>query len=153
MYGKLMSIPDSLIGDYFELLTDMPDEELDAIRESIDKRTTNPMEHKKRLAREIVAYFHSREEAQAAEDAFVATFSKGELPEDVPEVPAPNGEFKLSSFLAQHGLAASASEANRLIDQGAVEINGVKATRKTDGLKTGDTIRVGKHRFVRIGRP
>jgi tyrosyl-tRNA synthetase len=110
------------------------------------------MEHKKRLAREIVTYFHSRADAEAAEAAFVATFSKGELPEDVPEVPAPssNGAFKLAAFLAEHGLAASTSEANRLIDQGAVEINGEKASRKTDGLKPGDTIRVGKHRFVRI---
>lgn len=150
MYGKLMSIPDSLIGDYFELLTDVPDEELDEIRASIEKRAVNPMEHKKRAAREIVAYFHSREAAQTAEDAFVATFSKGELPDDVREVPIPNGNFKLAAFLAEHGLAASGSEANRLIDAGAVEINGEKATRKTDGLKPGDTIRVGKHRFVRI---
>ena len=152
MYGKLMSIPDSLIGDYFELLTDVPDEELDAIRESIDKRAVNPMEHKKRLAREIVGYFHSREAAQGAEAAFVATFSKGELPENAPEVPVPSGNFKLASFLAENGLAPSASEANRLIDAGAVEINGEKATRKTDGLKPGDTIRVGKHRFVRIAQ-
>lgn len=154
MYGKLMSIPDSLIGDYFELLTDVPDEELDAIRGSIERRTANPMQHKKHLAREIVAYFHGQDAAQGAEDAFVATFSKGELPEDVPEVPAPDGgAFKLSNFLAQAGLAASASEANRLIDAGAVEINGAKATRQTDGLKPGDTIRVGKHRFVRIAQP
>lgn len=150
MYGKLMSIPDSLIGDYFELLTDVPDDELDAIRESIEKRAVNPMEHKKRLAREIVGYFHSREAAESAEEAFVATFSRGEIPTDVPDVPLPNGTFKLASFLAENGLAASASEANRLIDAGAVEINGEKATRKTDGLKPGDTIRVGKHRFVRV---
>jgi tyrosyl-tRNA synthetase len=155
MYGKLMSIPDSLIGDYFELLTDVPNAELDGIRESLVKRAVNPMEHKKRLAREIVTYFHSRDEAQAAEDAFVATFSKRELPEDVPEVPPPtgNGAFKLAAFLTENGLAASTSEANRLIDQGAVEINGEKATRKTDGLRPGDTIRVGKHRFVRIANP
>jgi tyrosyl-tRNA synthetase len=151
MYGKLMSIPDSLIGHYFELLTDVPDEELDAVRESIEKRMANPMEHKKRLAREIVGYFHSREAAQAAEDAFVRTFSKREEPEAAREIPAPaNGEFKLAAFLAQNGLAASTSEANRLIDAGAVEVNGQKATRKTDGLKPGDTIRVGKHRFARI---
>lgn len=153
MYGKLMSIPDSLIGDYFELLTDVPDDELDAIRESISKRAVNPMEHKKRLAREIVGYFHSREAAQQAEDAFVATFSKGEIPTDVPEVPLPSGNFKLANFLADVGLAASASEANRLIDAGAVEINGEKVRRggrKVDRLSAGDTIRVGKHRFVRV---
>jgi tyrosyl-tRNA synthetase len=150
MYGKLMSIPDKLIGDYFELLTDVPDDELDAIRGSIDRRTANPMEHKKRLAREIVGYFHSREAAQAAEDAFVATFSKGEMPADVPEVGLPDGSFKLANFLVDVGLAPSASEANRLIDAGAVEINGEKATRKVDRLNGGDTIRVGKHRFVRV---
>lgn len=151
MYGKLMSIPDSLIGDYFELLTDVPDDEVDAIRESVAKHAENPMEHKKRLAREIVGYFHGGDEAQGAEDAFVRTFSKGEEPEDAREVPLPaNGAFKLAAFLAQNGLAASTSEANRLIDAGAVEINGKKADRKTDGLQPGDTIRVGKHRFARV---
>ena len=150
MYGKLMSIPDSLIGDYFELLTDVPDDELDAIRGSIEKRTVNPMEHKKRVAREITGYFNGSEAAEQAEAAFVRTFSKGEMPDNVPEVSAPNGSFKLANFLVDVGAASSVSEATRLIDQGAVEINGEKATRTVERLNAGDTIRVGKHKFLRI---
>ena len=150
MYGKLMSIPDSLIGDYFELLTDVPDDDLDAISESIAKHTVNPRDQKMRLAREIVGYFHSREAAQQAEEAFIATFSKGEMPKDVPEVSAPGTSVKLANFLVDAGLAPSASEAGRLIDAGAVEINGEKATRQINRLNAGDTIRVGKHRFVRV---
>jgi tyrosyl-tRNA synthetase len=83
MYGKLMSVPDHLIADYFELLTDVPDDEVAAIRDSIEKRTANPRDAKMRMAREIVAIFHGADAAKAAEDTFVRTFSKRELPEDV----------------------------------------------------------------------
>ncbi len=80
MYGKLMSLPDNLIATYIELLTDVPDDEVAAIQESIEKRTANPRDAKMRMAREIAAIFHGAEAAQAAEDAFVRTFSKRELP-------------------------------------------------------------------------
>ena len=81
-----MSIPDTLIADYFELLTDIPDDEVAEIRESVEKRTANPMEAKKRLAREITAQFHDEPSAREAEDAFTRTFSKRETPEDIPSV-------------------------------------------------------------------
>ena len=90
MFGKLMSIPDSLIMDYFELLTDVPDGELAHIRNSIEKRTENPMDHKMRRAREIVAQFHSEDAAREAEEGFVRVFRKGELPEEgLPSVEIP----------------------------------------------------------------
>ena len=169
MYGKLMSVPDKLIADYIELLTDVPDDEVAEIRDSIEKRTANPRDAKMRMAREIVAQFHGDEAAQAAEDAFVRTFSKRELPEDVRDVRvalssynvdapfAPGGRptgrtpsRKIPGLLVDLGLVSSRSEAVRLIDAGAVEINGTRVTGPVWHLADGDVIRVGKHKFVRI---
>jgi tyrosyl-tRNA synthetase len=164
MYGKLMSVPDKLIADYIELLTDVPDDEVAAIRESIKKRTANPRDAKMRMAREIVAQFHGADAAQAAEDAFVRTFSKRELPvpEDVPErklsfrealaaAPAGNGSgVRLPWLLAHLDLAASVSEANRLVKQRAVEIDGEVVQEPNAALRDGMLIRVGKHRFLRV---
>src|SRR4030067_936459 len=80
MFCNLMSIPAPLIMDYFELLTGVPDGELADIRQSIEKRTANPMEHKMRLAREIVSQFHSWDVAEEANAGFERTFRKRELP-------------------------------------------------------------------------
>jgi len=173
MYGKLMSVPDSQIATYIELLTDVADDEVDAIRESIEERTVNPRDQKMRMAREIVAEFHGKDAATSAEDAFVRTFSKRELPTSIPEVivsladyllPAvkmgpkslandPKFRVHIARFLADLGLAPSGSEAARLLKAGAVEINGEKVTGTTADLESGDTIRVGKHKFVKIVDP
>ncbi|OGO47256.1 MAG: tyrosine--tRNA ligase [Chloroflexi bacterium RBG_16_64_32] len=160
MYGKLMSIPDALMIDYFELLTDVPDEELAYIRRSLEERTVNPMEHKMRLAREIVTQFHSREAAREAEEGFVRTFRKRETPEEtVREVMIPPALMEageampdvLPNLLKTWGVVPSVSEGRRLLRQGAVEINGEKVGAKTlVKLRSGATIRVGKHRFLRI---
>ena len=165
IYGKLMSIPDALISDYFELLTDVPDEELAAVRRSIEKHTANPMEHKLRLAREIVAQFHGEEAAQAAEAEFERVFRKRESPEEMVDLPlsqlprakrSPSAEgagvqlYDLGAALWRCGFAPSNSEARRLIKQGAVEIDGGKISSNVISLESGMVIRVGKHRFLRI---
>jgi tyrosyl-tRNA synthetase len=157
MYGKLMSIPDTLIADYFELLTDVPDDEVAAIRESVEKRAANPMEAKKRLAREITAQFHDERSAREAEDAFTRTFSKRETPEDAPQRAisfraslSEDGEANLPALLAELGLAPSKSEASRLIRARAVEIDGQVVDAPRVPLRDGMLIRVGKHRFLRI---
>ncbi|MDP9180469.1 MAG: tyrosine--tRNA ligase [Chloroflexota bacterium] len=167
MYGKLMSVPDKLIADYIELLTDVPDDEVAEIRESIEKRTANPRDAKMRMAREIVAQFHNEEASRTAEDTFVRTFSKRELPDDValvdlrsfgPDIViaadgVPKSKrvmVKMRPLLVALGLAPSTSQALRLIDEGAVEVNGEKVTSPMWHLSDGDVIRVGKHRFVRV---
>ncbi len=161
MFGKLMSIPDHVIADYFEMLTDVPDAEVAGIRNSVEKRTANPMEAKKRLAREIVAQFHSEDAARDAEEYFVSTFSKREQPTEVPErslsfrsalaeAAADNGDVKLPWLLTQLELASSNSEANRLIKGRAVEIDGTVVELPRVKLKDGMMIKVGKHRFVRV---
>jgi tyrosyl-tRNA synthetase len=159
-YGKIMSIPDSALLDYLELATDIPDEELAHIRKQLDDRAINPMEIKKRLAREIVAQFHGEAAAQEAEAVFEREFSRKELSADIPmlevtvsRLPKANedaGATALAALLVQEEMASSMSEARRLLKQGAVEKNGEAVTSAVADLKPGDVLRVGKHRFLRI---
>jgi len=87
MYGKVMSIPDELMMDYFEFLTDVPDEELEQFREELAAQSVNPMELKKRLAGEIVALFHTAAAAKEAEAHFEKVFQRREAPEEMEEYP------------------------------------------------------------------
>jgi len=156
MFGKIMSIPDHLIVDYFELLTDVSDEEIAAVRESIEHRTQNPMEHKLRLAREIVAQFHTPQAAWSAQAEFQRVFSAGEQPENVPEhVLDFTGDpmtVDIVDLLVDSGLAPSRSEARRLVTQGAVEADGARVTGLRWPLRPGTVIKAGKHRFLRVVR-
>jgi len=90
IYGKVMSIPDSLIMDYFELLTDVPDEELGEFRQGLDHNTINPMELKKRLARELVTQLYDQQAATEAEEQFIRVIQQKEIPEEIAEVPLTN---------------------------------------------------------------
>ncbi len=163
IYGKVMSIPDSLIMDYFELVTDIPDEELEEFSQEISHNTINPMTLKKRLAREIVTQLYNQKAASEAEEHFVKVFQKKETPEEIEEhstsfnkLENPDGSFDLRHLLTSTGLASSTSEAVRLIKQGAVEIDGKKVTSypvlKSDlRLKmSGTVIKVGKRRFAKV---
>ena len=151
MYGKVMSLPDAAMLDYFELLTDVPEEELAGIRQSLERRSVNPMEVKMRLAREIVAQFHDERAAREAEAEFVHTYRERELPEEgVPSIALAKGTYSLPYIIHQSGLAPSRSEARRLVNDGAVEINGHQVTIHAVELKPGDVLKVGKHRFLRI---
>jgi len=156
MYGKLMSIPDHLIGDYFEYLTDVPDKDVAAVREMVEKRTGNPMDAKKRLAHELVTQFHDATAADGAQEFFERTFSKRELPKDVPEKSlsfdaiTDGGTVRLPKLLVELGLTKSTSEGSRLFKQGAVEVDGEVAKELRITPRDGMIIHVGKHRFVRL---
>jgi len=170
IYGKVMSIPDSLIMNYFELVTDVPDEELAEYRQQLDDQSVNPMLLKKRIAREIVAQFYSASAAQEAEKHFEKVVQHKEVTDDV-EVSIEelrrlhSGEqtgsshypcdISVSMIISKLGLAKSKSEAKRLIDQGGVQIihkNGERTTVSNDitHIQSGDSIKVGKRRFVKI---
>ena len=164
IYGKVMSIPDSLIVQYFELATDVPDKELEEFRQDISNETINPMTLKKRLAREIVGQLYDQRQANEAEGHFTKVVQKKELPEDIKEyhlsfgsLRYSTGDIDLRSLLTATDLAESRSEASRLIKQGAVEINGKRTTRYTIPMEDptihiGDstTIQVGKRRFAKV---
>ena len=156
-YGKLMSISDEALPDYLELATDIPVAELAYLCKQLEDGAVNPMDVKKRLAREVVAQFHSEAAAQEAEAGFQQVVQQGELPEDMAEfvVEPADGALVIDvpSLLVDAGLAPSKAEARRLVRQGAVEIDGLKIDSKQAAevaVGHGTVIKVGKRRFLRI---
>ncbi len=147
IYGKTMSIPDSILLHYFELLTDVSVEELADFKKQIESGV-NPMSLKKRLAKELVTQFYSAKDAQEAEEHFERTVQKKEAPEDISEFHIQQ-DISISQLLAQSGLAASRSEAVRLIKQGAVSIDGEKSDDVNKIVPKGVTIKVGKRRYLK----
>ena len=148
VYGKIMSIPDSLMFKYAKLLTDL---DVEKAEKDVKSEKLHPMEFKKRLAFEITKWLHDEESAKKAEEYFVSTFSKKETPKEIKEVEAKNG-MKLSQFLKEIGATPSSSEAKRLIKQGGVKIDNtpVKDPFFVTNFKGGEIIRVGKLKFYKI---
>jgi tyrosyl-tRNA synthetase len=142
MFGKSMSIPDTLMPKYAELLTDLDPAEL---------KSLHPKEAKVRLAKAITALFHGEEAAQNAAAEFDRVFSKKEIPEQVPEFQTFKGTHRIADILAAASMAPSKKEAQRLLVQGAVEVDGKRAGEKdTIDLQAPILIQVGKRRFVRV---
>ena len=164
MFGKVMSLPDNVIALYFELLTDIPDAEVEEIRQSIEAHTTNPMEFKKRLGQELVASFHSPEDGEQARAEFERVFQQREQPTDVQDfvvteategVTAVGGDgftADVTRLLVAAGLAASRAEARRLLQQSAVEVDGTRVTEATANVPFDTIVRAGRRRFVRVVR-
>ena len=157
MYGKLMSLPDSLISSYYEYLTDVPDADIAEMQRAMEAETANPMDFKKGLAHYITSVFHDDQAANTAESQFEQVVQRGDLPDDMPEVSlAEISDLPFNRLLAQTGLASSNGEARRLITQGAVEVirsDGEREPVTTDAaptLGTGDVVRAGRRRFVRL---
>ena len=147
MFGKVMSVSDALMWKYYELLTDMSLSEIDAL-----KGKDQPMQAKIDLARRIVADFHSKEAAEEAFRHFDSVIRKKEMPDEIPEKTLPPGAYSLSALLLSSGLASSRTEAKKLIEQGAVSVDG-RRTAADDTLNLaagGLVLKVGKRKFVRI---
>lgn len=149
MYGKVMSLPDTAIIDYFTLVTPVPADEVVAIEEAIRGGTLPPMEAKKRLAREVTAALYSEAEALEAEQHFEQTIQRGEMPEEMAEH-AIEGPETLLNALRDAGVVSSGGEARRLVTQGGVTVNGDAVDEITVEVSPGDVIKVGRHRFLRI---
>ena len=157
MYGKLMSLPDSLITSYYEYLTDLPDADIAEMSQAMASESANPMDFKKGLARYITAVFHDGEAATAAESHFEQVVQRRDLPDDMPEHSmADVAGQPINRVLVQTGLASSNAEARRLIGQGAVEIIRADGERVSVAagdapeLAAGDVVRAGRRRFVRL---
>ena len=157
MFGKVMSLSDDMMPTYFELCTDIPLPEIETIKQDLAAGKVHPMDVKKRLAREIVAIYHSIEAAKKAQEEFERVFSQREVPEDMPEVALSSddladGKIPLVKLIAKANLSGSNSESRRLIDQGAVSIDGQKITDQSAMVQpvNGQVLRVGRLRFARL---
>jgi tyrosyl-tRNA synthetase len=161
IYGKVMSIPDPLILDYFELVTDVPEEEIAEFKKQLKTHSVNPMNLKKQLAHEIVKLFHGKQAADEAEKHFTQVFQKREIPKETLTVELHDTiavgdkaeievQTDITSLLVEAGLAKSRSEANRLLAQGAIEVDGEKISSNLVTLKDGSVIKVGKRRFLKM---
>jgi tyrosyl-tRNA synthetase len=163
IYGKVMSIPDSLIIDYFELLTDVPDDEIREFHLAMAGETVNPMALKKRLASDIVTQLYGKKAATEAGEHFASVVQRKEIPEDIQEhyisfsklTSEQSGKvyIDISRLLVETGLAESRSEANRLISQGGTAIaDEVISSRiaPVEKVQSGTVIKVGKRRFARV---
>ncbi len=156
MFGKLMSISDDLMWKYWLLLTDRPEDEIEGVRRRVAAGERHPMDVKKELAAVVVTEFHSADAATAARVEFERVFSRGALPEEIPELEVRlDGERQLlSKVLVAAGLAASNGEARRLIEQGGVKVDG-EVERDVRAEVHGDRpepllVQVGKRRFARL---
>ena len=153
MFGKLMSISDKLMWRYFELLSFRPLGEIEQFRQDVSEGA-NPRDIKFQLGQEIVARFHDKAAAEAAQANFIARFQKGAMPEEMPEltVTGNGGELGIASLLKEAALVSSTSEAFRMIKQGAVRIDGERISDKRLTIQSGSThvFQIGKRRFARV---
>ncbi len=150
MFGKLMSINDTLMWRYFELLSFRSLEEIAALKQSIDDGR-NPRDAKVMLAQEIITRFHSAKAADDALAAFEARFRDGAIPEDMPEVSMGGAPVGILKLLREAGLVVSGSEAQRNVEQGGVRVNGDRVEDKSLQLAAGTyVVQVGKRKFARV---
>ncbi|MCW8831513.1 MAG: tyrosine--tRNA ligase [Gammaproteobacteria bacterium] len=153
MFGKIMSISDDLMWRYFELLSFRPLAEIDGFKKAMAEGK-NPRDIKFLLAEEVITRFHSEEEATQAREAFIAQFAKNKIPDDIPEftfeVDAEG--YPIANLLKDAGLTSSTSDAMRMIQQGAVKIDGEKVIDKKLKVKAGleRVFQVGKRKFAKI---
>lgn len=151
MFGKVMSLPDSVMLQYFTLVTRMPRDEVREILSAISRDSVNPRDVKVRLATEIVTIFHGATKAANASQEFDRVFRGREAPTSMPEYRAPKNA-PLLIILVESGLLPSKGEARRMIAQGAVRVNDVKVMDPDAKLHLGDVLRCGKKKFLRITR-
>ncbi len=159
MYGKTMSIPDEIIENWFELCTDVPMAEVKQIGDDCRSGKMNPRDAKRRLAREIVELYHTKEAAQEADEYFIQTFSQKQQPVEAEEAAIPeglekDGKIPVASLIAALGLAESNGKARKLIESGGVALDGDKvsdafASLEAEELK-GRVLKVGKHQFRKL---
>ncbi len=157
MYGKTMSIPDPLMMKYYELLTDLPLEEVAQIRAQLENGQLHPRDAKMYLARTIVRMYHSEAAAEEAERHFVTVFQQGALPEEMPEVSVSremteNGNLWIVPLLTSLNLVPSNAEARRMIQQGGVRIDGEKVSDVNCQVpvRDGMIVQVGKRKFAKV---
>jgi tyrosyl-tRNA synthetase len=149
MFGKVMSISDDMMENYFTLLTDLPAEK---IAELTNPQKTHPKQAKVLLGKTIVAQFYDAQTAEAAADNFEKVFAQKQLPDEIPEIKVPPEPVSLKQLLVCCGLVATGGEAKRICSQSGVSIDGEKKSDPNEQItpKNGMTIQVGKRKFAKI---
>lgn len=158
IYGKAMSVPDELMLKYYELVTDLSNDELEALSEGLKAGTVHPRDAKMKLAYTLVRMYHGSEAADAAQEHFVTVFQQRALPEDIEEKEIPVAELedgrkiRAIKLLTILGFASSNGEAKRSIQQGAVKLNEEKLTDPNAEIELagGEIIQVGKRKFAKL---
>ena len=151
MFGKLMSIPDTLIVKYFDLLTDISDEDLKKVEEQLKDPSVNPRNIKMQLAHTITAEYHGEEGAQKAQEEFINVFSNKGIPDDIEEVQGAEGKA-LVDLLLELGFTQSKGEGKRLIQGGGVKIGGEKIADVAYVISLTDDVvlQAGKRKFAKL---
>jgi tyrosyl-tRNA synthetase len=152
MFGKIMSVNDELMWRYFELLSFRTMSEIETFRREVDEGK-NPRDVKFLLAEEIISRFHSASAAESAKQDFITRFARGAIPDEMPEITLEVEEgIGIAAMLKAAGLTSSTSESFRMIQQGAVKIDGEKVSDKGMKLERGSIVvaQVGKRKFARI---
>jgi tyrosyl-tRNA synthetase len=155
MFGKLMSLSDAMMWPYFDLVTDRTPEQIAALAAEVKSGAKHPMDVKMALAKEIIAGFHGEAAAEKAAAEFQRVFRDREAPDEAPQRKVPRGPAKrLTAFLVELDLAPSRSEADRLVKQGGVELDGTRISdvkHEVDLAKAREfLLRAGKKKFLRI---
>ncbi len=148
-FGKVMRISDELMWNYYELLSSKTNREIEELKAKVEEGL-NPRDVKMALAEELVEKFHSKEDAAAAKEAFIAQFAKNQIPDDIPEFSLESGIW-ICKALQECGLEPSTSQARRDIKQGAVRIDQEKISDEQLKLEDGEyVLQVGKRKFAKV---
>lgn len=150
MFGKLMAIGDDQIVPYMELVTDIPTARVEEVKKALAAGEVHPMDAKKELTVAVVTQFHGGKAAQSAKENFKSVFQKGGAPEEAKTYKTSSGTLDLVKVLTENNIIKSNSEVRRLIEQGGIEWDGKKVTDTTLDVQTSGTLRIGKHRFLKI---
>jgi len=155
MFGKIMSIPDDLMWSYYELVTDRTPAEIAALKGEVASGRLHPMDAKMRLAKEVITDFHGADAGEKAADNFQRVFRDRQAPAEMPVRKLPVGEVrKLAALLVELKVVESKSEAERLIKQGGVEVDGVRVDDPRKEMPTNKrgefSLRAGKKKFLKV---
>lgn len=152
MYGKIMSMKDELIMEYFELCTSIPLNELEMLKKDLKENQANPKDLKSRLAKEIIKTYYSQKEALKAEESFEKVFKNNEMPDNIPEIDIKENNLPILDLLVKAQICFSKSEARRLINQKGIKINGIIKDNWQENIeiKKGMIVQAGKRKFAKI---
>jgi len=152
MFTRIMAIPDGLMWNYFELLTDETEGVIDGLKSAIEKGTKHPRDIKMDLAHRIVATFHDLNAADSAKQEFVRVAQEGKLPSEIPTIDIKEKSLNIPDLLVALGAVSSKGEARRLSEQGGVRISGALKTdwKEVIDIKSGLVVQIGKSKFFKV---